>query len=49
VLEPVETAGLTLADVPQLRADIRQRIGTARDALRAELASAAQNGRAAYS
>src|SRR5919107_14494 len=33
VLEPVETAGLTLADVPSLKARIRDRIVQARDAL----------------
>jgi 1-acyl-sn-glycerol-3-phosphate acyltransferase len=35
VLEPVETAGLTLADVPSLKAKIRNRIVQARDALAA--------------
>ncbi|MGH7509025.1 MAG: lysophospholipid acyltransferase family protein [Gemmatimonadales bacterium] len=33
VLEPVETAGLTLADVPALKARVRETIVTARDAL----------------
>jgi 1-acyl-sn-glycerol-3-phosphate acyltransferase len=36
VLEPVETAGLTLADVPSLKARIRQLIVQARDSLAAE-------------
>lgn len=35
VLEPVETKGLTLADVPSLKAKIRDRIVQARDALAA--------------
>jgi 1-acyl-sn-glycerol-3-phosphate acyltransferase len=35
VLEPVDTAGLTLADVPSLKARIRDRIVQARDALAA--------------
>jgi 1-acyl-sn-glycerol-3-phosphate acyltransferase len=35
VLEPVDTAGLTLADVPSLKAQIRDRIVQARDALAA--------------
>jgi 1-acyl-sn-glycerol-3-phosphate acyltransferase len=35
VLEPVETAGLTLADVPALKARIRQRIVEERAALQA--------------
>jgi 1-acyl-sn-glycerol-3-phosphate acyltransferase len=35
VLEPVDTAGLTLADVPSLKAGIRDRIVQARDALAA--------------
>ena len=33
VLEPVDTAGLTLADVPSLKAQVRDRIVQARDAL----------------
>src|SRR3954468_13344351 len=33
VLEPIETAGLTLADVPALKQRVRQMIITARDAL----------------
>src|SRR5215210_6851311 len=33
VLEPVETAGLTLADEPSLKAQVRDRIVQARDAL----------------
>lgn len=37
VLEPVETANLTKADVPRLREEIRDRIQAARDQLRAEL------------
>ncbi len=36
VLEPVETAGLTLADVPSLKARIRDLIVQARDSLAAE-------------
>jgi 1-acyl-sn-glycerol-3-phosphate acyltransferase len=36
VLEPVETAGLTLADVPSLKARIRHLIVQARDSLAAE-------------
>ena len=35
VLEPVDTAGLTLADVPALKAQVRDRIVQARDALAA--------------
>lgn len=38
VLEPVPTAGLTLADVPALRDDVRARIIEARDALLREIA-----------
>jgi 1-acyl-sn-glycerol-3-phosphate acyltransferase len=38
VLPPVETAGLTLADIPVLKEEVRQRILTARDALRRRLA-----------
>ena len=37
VLEPVETTGMTTADVARLREDVRERIRVARDALRAEL------------
>jgi 1-acyl-sn-glycerol-3-phosphate acyltransferase len=37
VLEPVETAGLTAADVPALREDIRKRIDQARRTLQVEL------------
>lgn len=37
VLEPVETAGLTLEDVPALRDRVRDRIQEARDQLRREL------------
>ena len=37
VLEPIDTAGMTLADVHRLRDDVRERIRVARDALRAEL------------
>jgi 1-acyl-sn-glycerol-3-phosphate acyltransferase len=37
VLDPVETAGLTLDDVPRLREDVRARIASARDELRAAL------------
>jgi len=33
VLEPVDTAGLSLADVPALKAQVRDRIVQARDAL----------------
>jgi hypothetical protein len=35
VLEPVETAGLTLGDMPALKARVRQTIVEARDALAA--------------
>jgi 1-acyl-sn-glycerol-3-phosphate acyltransferase len=35
VLEPVETAGLSLSDVPELKARVRQTIVEARDALAA--------------
>jgi 1-acyl-sn-glycerol-3-phosphate acyltransferase len=38
VLEPIETAGLTVKDVPALRERVRERILAARDALRAEQA-----------
>jgi 1-acyl-sn-glycerol-3-phosphate acyltransferase len=38
VLEPIETAGLTVKDVPHLRERVRDRILEARDALRAEQA-----------
>jgi len=38
VLEPIETAGLTVKDVPRLREQVRDRILEARDALRAEQA-----------
>jgi 1-acyl-sn-glycerol-3-phosphate acyltransferase len=38
VLEPIETAGLTVKDVPRLRERVRDRILEARDALRAEQA-----------
>jgi len=37
LLEPVDTAGLTLADVPALKAQVRARIDTGRRALAAEL------------
>lgn len=37
LLEPVETAGLTLADLPVLKAQVRDRIEAARRALAAEL------------
>jgi 1-acyl-sn-glycerol-3-phosphate acyltransferase len=37
ILEPISTDGLTLEDVAQLRDTVRERIGTARDTLRAEL------------
>jgi 1-acyl-sn-glycerol-3-phosphate acyltransferase len=37
VLEPIETAGLTLADVPALRDDVRERIIRTRAELRREL------------
>lgn len=37
VLEPVETAGLTLSDVPALRERVRRMIVRARDELRSEL------------
>jgi 1-acyl-sn-glycerol-3-phosphate acyltransferase len=46
VLQPVETAHLTLADVPALRDDIRHRIDHARRTLQAEL-GLASSGRAA--
>jgi 1-acyl-sn-glycerol-3-phosphate acyltransferase len=36
VLEPIETTGLTVKDVPQLRERVRQRILEARDVLRRE-------------
>jgi 1-acyl-sn-glycerol-3-phosphate acyltransferase len=38
VLEPIETAGLTVKDAPRLRERVRERILEARDALRAEQA-----------
>jgi 1-acyl-sn-glycerol-3-phosphate acyltransferase len=38
VLEPIETAGLTVKDVPRLRERVRDRILEARDALRTEQA-----------
>jgi 1-acyl-sn-glycerol-3-phosphate acyltransferase len=38
VLEPIETAGLTVKDVPRLRERVRDRILEARDSLRAEQA-----------
>jgi 1-acyl-sn-glycerol-3-phosphate acyltransferase len=37
VLEPVDTAGMTLADEPALKDDIRERIRVARDQLRIEV------------
>jgi 1-acyl-sn-glycerol-3-phosphate acyltransferase len=37
VLEPVETAGMTMSDLPRLRDDVRRRIQQARDELRHEL------------
>ena len=37
VLEPIETAGMTLDDVPALRDRVRDRISAARDELRARL------------
>ena len=37
VLEPIETAHLTRADVPRLRDEVRNRIAAARDQLRQEL------------
>lgn len=37
VLEPVETAGMTLDDLPRLRDDVRARIQAARDELRREM------------
>lgn len=37
VLEPIETTGLTLDDVPRLRDDVRARIAAERDRLRREL------------
>jgi 1-acyl-sn-glycerol-3-phosphate acyltransferase len=42
VLEPVETAGMTLKDLPQLRDDVRNRIDVARRALQRELGVAAE-------
>lgn len=39
VLEPIETTGLTLADVPALRERVRTMIGEARAALQRELAA----------
>ncbi|MFW5947935.1 MAG: lysophospholipid acyltransferase family protein, partial [Gemmatimonadota bacterium] len=41
VLEPEETTGLTMADVPALRDRVRDRIARARDELRARLAEPA--------
>ena len=41
VLEPVETAGLTADDVPELRERVRRRIIDARESLRRELAAKA--------
>jgi 1-acyl-sn-glycerol-3-phosphate acyltransferase len=38
VLPPIDTAGLTLDDLPELKARVRATIETARDALRARLA-----------
>ena len=38
ILEPEPTEGLTVADLPALKARVRERIGVARDRLRAELA-----------
>ena len=38
VLPPIETAGLTLEDLPQLKERVRATIQVARDALRAQLA-----------
>jgi hypothetical protein len=38
VLPPIETAGLTLDDLPQLKERVRAAIQAARDALRAQLA-----------
>jgi 1-acyl-sn-glycerol-3-phosphate acyltransferase len=38
VLPPIDTAGLTLEDLPELKARVRATIETARDALRARLA-----------
>ncbi|HSJ23960.1 MAG TPA: lysophospholipid acyltransferase family protein [Longimicrobiales bacterium] len=37
VLEPVETAGMTMADLPRLKEDVRHRIQHARDDLQREL------------
>ncbi len=37
VLEPIETTGMTLADVQSLREDVKERIRVARDQLRVEL------------
>jgi 1-acyl-sn-glycerol-3-phosphate acyltransferase len=37
VLEPIETKGMTMDDVPRLREDVRERIRVVRDQLRAEL------------
>lgn len=39
ILEPEPTAGLTLDDLPALKARVRERIGAARERLRAELAA----------
>lgn len=41
ILDPVETAGLTLEDVPALREEVRDRIGAEVASLRLELARAA--------
>ncbi len=43
VLEPVETAGLTAADVPALNARVRAMIAEAHTTMMGELAAAAQN------
>ncbi len=40
ILEPEPTAGLDMADLPALKARVRERIGTARDRLREELRGA---------
>jgi 1-acyl-sn-glycerol-3-phosphate acyltransferase len=42
VLEPIETAGMTMADLPRLRDEVRERIQHAREELRAELRGEAQ-------
>jgi 1-acyl-sn-glycerol-3-phosphate acyltransferase len=46
VLEPIETATMTMADLAQLKEETRRRIQVARDELRAELASAFDTGAA---